>query len=365
MATFCCIAILLLLANRPNVLAQTTTISDVSYTKTALYDIDTQTSIPSIIVNATIGYGDAKTGYYLAVGVFDLGDGNLVAGLGSSNSEPCLSTARFAGCIIPLTNPDGSERMQFSLAHPKGVWSLALIAALLDDAKNSISNSFSDYTFTIMIQTALTLAVNVPPNVRVNVDGVNGSGGSVVLALAAGNHTISVPELVPVNDTTRMRFLGWSDGSTAVKRVVELDHDITLNGVYVLQYRLDIVSPVSVGGAGWYDAGAFVTLSIKPSTQPMVGIMGVLEGKWIFQGWAEGNAEISPSPTTSVKMNSAQVINVLWAPDYNVPLTTLAVILLLSAAGFYVLRTKIATKKTHKHPRRRVRHPRSRARSRT
>jgi len=349
---FCGIAILLLLVRSPNVLAQTTTISDVSYTKTALYDIDTQSSNPSIVVNATVSYGDAKPGDYLAVGVFNLDDGDLVAGLGSSIPEPCSSTARFAACIIPLTNQQGSERMQFSLVHPKGVWSLALIAALLDNARDPISNSFSDYTFTIMVQTALILAVKVPPNVRVSVDGVNGSGGSILLALAAGNHTISVPESVPVNDTTRLRFLDWSDGSTAVRRVVELNHDITLNGNYITQYRLEIISPVSVSGAGWYDTGAVVTLSIGSAAKPMVGIVGALGGKWVFQGWAEDNAGISRSTTTSVKMNSAQVVNAVWAPDYGVPLTTLVIISLLSAAAFYVMRTKLAAQSTRKHRRR-------------
>ena len=70
-------------------LAQTATISDVSYTKTALYDIDTQSSNPSIVVNAIVSYGDAKPGDYLAVGVFNLDDGDLVGGLGSSIPEPC------------------------------------------------------------------------------------------------------------------------------------------------------------------------------------------------------------------------------------------------------------------------------------
>lgn len=339
-AFFSVVAITLVLAKTPNVLAQTTTITNVSYTKHALFDIDTQTPIPSIIVNATIGYHDAKAGYYLAVGVFDLEDGNLVEGLGSSNPQPCSTSARFAGCIVPITNQQGSEIMQFSLTHPKGVWNLALVAALLDNAKDPISNSFSDYTFTIDVQTALTLTVDVPQNVRVSVDGVNGSGGSLELVLPAGNHTISVPELVWVNGTTRLRFVDWSDGVTAPNRSVALNYDITLTGSYVVQYRLDIISPVIVGGAGWYDRGVTVRLSVETVTQPMGGILGVLRGKWIFQGWAEGPSEISRSPITFVTMHSAQVVHVLWTPDYSVPLGIFALISLVSAGSIYIRRRR-------------------------
>lgn len=357
------ITLLLLLVNAPNVSAQTTTITDVSYTKTALFDVDTQTSNPPIIVKATIGYENARAAYYLAVGVFDLDDGNLVAGLGSSNPQPCTNGARFAGCIVPLTNQHGSEKMQFSLDHPKEVWNLALVAALLDNAKEPISESFTSYTFTINVQTALTLAVNVPPVVEVSVDGLNSSGGSVQLVLAAGNHTIGLPELVPLNDTTRLRFLDWSDGSTATNRSIELNHDITLTGNYVIQFRLQLISPVKISGAGWYDKGSTVTLSIESATLPMGGIMGDLGGRWIFEGWAQGGTEISKSPTTYVTMDSPQVVNVLWTPDYSVPLAIVAIVSLLSAFTFYPVRMRVAPRNA-KRSRRRMKRYRSRARLR-
>jgi len=365
LAAFCTIALVLMLVKTPNVFAQTTTITDVSYTKSALFDIDTQTPNPPIIVNATVGYGDAKAGDFLAVGVFELDDGNLVAGLASSNPQSCESTVRIAGCIIPLTNQAGSEKVQFSLDHPKGAWSLALIAALLDNAKNPISNSFSDYTFTISVETALTLTINVPNNVPVNVDGVNGSGGSVQLVLAAGEHTVSVPGLVPVSNTTRLRFSGWSDGSMAANRSVQLNQDITLTGNYVVQYRLQLISPVNADGAGWYDTRTTVTLSIASAVQPMQGIMGILGAKWMFQGWAEGQDEISRVPTATVTMRSAHVINVLWTADYSVPFLSLGLVLLLSVGTLYVTRIRSASRKSRRRSHRRTKRYRLRTRSRT
>lgn len=336
LVAFCGITILLLLLRTPNVFAQTTTITGVSYTRTALFDIDTQTPTPPLIVNATIGYGDAKAGDYLLAGVFDLDDGNPVSGLGSSSPQSCSTTAGVAGCLVSLVKQQGFEKMSFSLDHPKRVWNLALIAALLNNASDPISNSYSDYTFTMTVQTGLTFNVNVPVEVPVSVDGVNGSGGSVQLVLAAGNHRVSVPQFVSVNNVTRLKFLNWSDGSTAANRTIELDHDITLNGNYVTQYYLDIVSPVNINGTGWYNAGVTVTLSIQSNTRSMDGIMGILGGKWVFQNWSQGRSELSLSSTVSFAMNSPKAVNAQWVEDYTVPSAILAFVSLLFAGTLYL-----------------------------
>lgn len=364
-AALCGIALLSLLFRAPNVLAQTTTITNVSYTRTALFDIDTQTPSPPLIVNATVGYSGAKSGDYLAVGIFDLDDGNLVDGLGSSNPQSCTSAAGSAGCIVPLTNAEGSERMQFSLDHPKGVWNLALIAALLDSTTDPISNSFSDYTFTITVRTALTLTVNVPDNVQVDIDGVNGTWGSLQLVLAAGDHTVSVPAIIPIDNSTRLRFVKWSDGSTATNRTISLNHDVTLDGNYIVQYRLDLISPVYVGGAGWYDTGINVTLSIGPATRPMSGLMGTMGGKWVFEGWALGATEFSKSPTTSVAMNSSLVISVHWMPDYTIPAGVAVLLSLLAGGTIYAMRTRHSSARRAKKRSRRKRRSRPRRHART
>jgi hypothetical protein len=295
-------------------------------------------------VNVTVAYVDAKPGYYLAVGVFDLDDGNVVDGLGSSSPQPCSSTTQLAGCLVPLTNPEGSERMQFSLNHPKAVWNLALVAAILDNVHNPISNSFSDYTFTINVQTALTLDVNVPNHVSVSVDGVNGSG-SIRIALAAGNHSLSVPKLVQINNVTRLRFSNWSDGSTDPDRSVELNHDITLNGYYITQYRLQVITPVAVGGAGWYDEGSNVTLSLQSTSAPIRGFLGIIGAKWIFQSWVEDEQTISNSTTVLVTMNSPRTLRVAWRADYRSPLAGLALITTLAAFVLYAVSRKSATRK--------------------
>jgi hypothetical protein len=356
-ATVSILILVALLPRIPHAFAQTTTITDVSYPKTALYDIDTQRANPQLVLNATVTYADAKPGYYLAVGVFDLDDGNIVDGLGSSSPQPCSSTTEVAGCLVLCTNPQGSERMQFSLNHPKRVWNLALVAAILDDAHNPLPNSFSDYTFTITVQTALTLDVNVPDHVPVSVDGINGSG-SILLVLAAGKHSLSVPKLVQINNVTRLTFSSWSDGSTDTNRSVELNHDITLNADYITQYRLQVITPVPVSGAGWYDEASNVTLSLQSTSAPLGGVLGILGAKWIFESWAEDDQTISNSTTLLVTMNSPRILRVAWRPDYRSPLTSSALITAVVVFILYVVSTKSDTRKRRKQgtsPRRKLR----------
>jgi hypothetical protein len=322
------------------VIAQTTTITNVTYTHTSLYDIDTETTNPPLVVNATVSYAGAKTGYYLAMGVFDLDDGNLVSGLGSSSPQSCATTTQLAGCIVPLANAAGSERVQFLLSHPKGVWNLALVVAILDNEQNIISTSFSDYTFTMTVHSALTLEVDVPNSVAVSVDGVNGTGGNVQLVLAAGNHFVSVPNIVQVNENTRIEFRNWSDGSTDANRSVALNYDIVLRATYVTQYKLQVISPVSVSGGGWYDTGSNVTLSIQSPITPMNGVLGILGAKWVFQGWTEDGQGTSGSTIDQITMNSPHIVDVIWNGDYRLPLSIVAVLAVLLALTFLYSRRR-------------------------
>ena len=352
----CGLILLCALPNLPSASAQTTTITNVTYTHTALYDIDTATTNPLLVLNATVSYSEAKTGYYLAVGVFDLDNGNLVNGLGSSTPQSCTTTTQFAGCIIPLVNPVGSERVQFLLSHPKGIWNLALVAGILDSQQNVIFNSFTDYTFTMIVHTALTLQVDVPNGVAVSVDGVNGTGGSVELVLAAGNHSVKVPTIVQVDENTRIVFTDWSDGSADANRSVALNHDIVLQANYVTQYRLQVISPVRLGGEGWYDTGSTVNLSIPSQIAPMNGLLGILGGKWVFQGWTEDGHVVSGSTIEQVTMNSPHVIGVTWTGDYALPLAFMGTLAILLALG--VLYSKRRPRK-RKHQRRRRSHRRA------
>ena len=348
-------ALLLALSIHP-VAAQSTVIGKVTYVNEALYDIDTATTNPPLIVNASVSYADAKPGYFLAAGVFELDTGNLVNGLGSSTPQSCVSTPQFAGCIVALTQADGSENFQFLLSHPESVWNLALITAILDSTRNPLSSSFSDYTFTINVYSALTLTIDAPSIVPVTVDGTTGSGGGVQLVLRAGMHGVSVPELVQLDNGTRLRFAGWSDGITAPNRTVALNWDITLRANYLTQYRLGVAGPVNVIGAGWYDAGSLVHLSTAP-TATMAGVLGIMGGQWTFQEWLEDGVNVSNSTTANILMNSPHLVSVEWRPNLSYPLLIVSILILAASTIYGISRHS-------RHPARRTRKRRTRRKKR-
>ena len=197
----CVLLFLSLIAWIPSVRAQTTHISNVVYPTTAVYNLDTGITSPSLLVKATVNYEGAESGFYLATGIFDLDAGSLVSGVGSASPISCQTTSQYAGCDIPLSSTQGSENVEFLLGRPQSVWNLAIISAFLNSTGAIISASESDYTFTITVHTGLTFQVDAPLPVQVTVDGVNGTG-TVRLSLTPGMHSVSVPRIVPLENGT-------------------------------------------------------------------------------------------------------------------------------------------------------------------
>ena len=334
----------------PAARAQTTSVSHVTYPATAVYDIDTETSTPPLVVKATVSYEGAKPGFTLVAGVFDLDTGNLVTGVASASPLSCESTSEYAGCDIALSSFQGSDVVEFLLGRPENVWNLALISGLLNSTGSTISDSISDYTFSITVRTGLTLQVEAPLPVQIAVDGVNGTG-IVNLKLAAGNHALSVPQIVPFDNGTRLKFSNWSDGSSAANRTVALDHDISLQANYVTQYRLTVVSPeVNVTESGWYDNGSVANLTIPANNLPMSGPLGFFGAKWAFVGWSEDEGPLSNAVTQTVNMSSPHTVTAEWRADYSLPILLLALVIL--AIGFV---TALRIPKTNRHRRRRSR----------
>jgi hypothetical protein len=101
-----------------------------------------------------------------------------------------------------------------------------------------------------------------------------------------------------------------------------------------------VVTPVAVEGAGWYDEGTNVTLSVQSTSAPFGGFLGMLGGNWVFQSWIEDQQTITNSTTLLVTMNSPRVVRVAWKPDYRSPLIMLALITTLAAFVLYNVSTK-------------------------
>ena len=163
------------------------------------------------------------------------------------------------------------------------------------------------------------LTVAVPTGVQLTVDGtpyysVEG------LSLLQGTHSISVPQFAQRDSTHRFKFVAWSDGSTDIIRLIDLNSDMTLQADYIQQYKLTIISPFEVSGEGWYDQGTAASFStnILPRLTRTLDIT-------IFVGWYDESGNlITFSGSGSVAMGAPKTLEARWVRlDYLVPVTLL------------------------------------------
>lgn len=342
----------------PIVRAQTTNIINVSYPKHATFDLESRTTDPPLLLEATVTYADAKPGYFLALGVFDLDSGDVVGGSGSASNGAC--DAGYARCLIDIKSSTGNEFVQFLLAGYKPTMSMAIIAVLYNETKNLIYHSESDYEFTITMTATLGLSVIVPGSVPVTVDGIEQPKGNVRLNLVPGAHTISVPEIVQLDNVTRLKFQHWSDAINQTSRSVSMTYRTLLTAVYVNQYWLDAASTHGNStGSGWYDEGYSATFAVQSTTLPMENMLGLLGGKWVFEGWYDGGELLTGSSAGNIVMLGPHSLIARWAPDYTLPLVSFAAVAIAVLAMVRVVKRRGSAQATRETPRR------SRRRSKT
>ena len=325
-----------LFCSLPSVFAQQTSITNVQFPKSLLYDLEADYTIPPATVTATISYSGAQPGYYLQVGVFQLYDGSIVTGSASASPEKCVqnTSEAYAACTVPVRTSVGVGDFSFQLrSRPKRMWDLILVAILANSSLSILDDSESDYSFTINVSVALTLQITVPNPVTITVDGINQSRGSISLLLVNGLHNVTIPEIVQVSNDTRLKFEGWSDGVPYANRTVLLNHYVSLEANYTHQYFLTIESPVPVSGIGWYDQGTNATFSVNSTIQPMGGVLGLLGGRMEFQGWYDHDQLITTAETSSIQMNAPHSIKARWYANYAVPASlVISALILLSYA---------------------------------
>jgi len=339
-------ALLLLLAavsfdkSLPEVKAESTDITDVSYPEHALFDLEHRTTEPPLLVKATVSYSDAEPSYFLLVTIFDLESGDAVRGRGSGAPEPCKSSTTYASCLIGIGSSSGIEFVEFSIAGFKPTMSLAIIAVLLDGTGSMIYESESDYEFAITMTSSLVLSIRVPSTVSVSVDGVPQREGNVWLNLIPGFHKISIPDTAQLDNVTRLKFERWSDGVDETNRTIQLGQGTMLAAIYAMQYLFRATSSEgNVTETGWYDEGSNATFSVPSTTMPMNGVVGLLGGEWKFQGWYENGELQTNSINGSIIMRQPHSLIARWEPGYTLPVLvfTIAVLTLIIAS----MRTKL------------------------
>ena len=168
------------------------------------------------------------------------------------------------------------------------------------------------------------------------------SGSTEQITLPVGKtYSISVPQQVQLQNSTRLIFNGWSDGLNQTERSILLDGDIKLAGSYRPQYLLQVTSPVSTYSySRWYDAGSIVTIEAEKSV-PYGYPLNLLGLKYNFQGWT-GDVK-SQSNRVNLTMNSPKSVNADFSVDYS-PLVfpTILVVGIIGAVALAMLRRKRA-----------------------
>lgn len=184
--------------------------------------------------------------------------------------------------------------------------------------------------------------VKVPDIATVSLDGVAQVVGPVQLNMTFGRHSISVPGIIQVDNSTRLRFASWKwigsqtpigfDALT-VTVYVRLGMTLKITAVYTTQYRLVLLAQYGEPiGQGWYDEGSSANISLTSEAVSMSGMLGTLAAKWSFKGWFEGASLVTASINSTIAMDRPRTLAARWEPDYTTTVTILAVPALATTA---------------------------------
>jgi hypothetical protein len=135
-------------------------------------------------------------------------------------------------------------------------------------------------------------------------------GEARTMMLAGRSHAVSVPTVVEFQNSTRIVFEGWNDGSNQTQRTVTLNGDVALVGRYKVQYLLK-VDYLSSSASEWHDAGSNVTLRAPNySESNWLVNLGVREN---FVGW-RGDVN---SPTQEIRITMNRPLTVIAVSSRN------------------------------------------------
>jgi hypothetical protein len=321
-----------------------------------------------IEVTAIVYYNNTTPGNYLYTGIIDQDTTphEITPGIVTSSPDSCLNQPVLAAlCVIGINTASGVEHLDFKIGgilggkHGLGTWDLNMTTALFDPAHNLIQKTTSTVLFGIRL-TPLALKVTVPASVAVSVDGVQKPPGPTVVGVVLGEHNISVPALVQVSPTTRLKFDHWPDGSTDTNRTIFITSDTNITIAYVTQNLLTLAGPQATStGAGWYNEGETATFSVA-QTEPIPGLLGSLGGKMKFQGWYENGQLLTSSTTGTISMNQPHTLTAVCQADYSEPSLILTGILIIFALAYLMVR-----RRTNKPARRRPHRRRTRVKRRS
>jgi hypothetical protein len=238
----------------------------------------------------------------------------------------------------------GDQIWNVSLTAPslEGSWSLTLFVLFREGENwryfNNTDQGPGYAQISIKVARLATLEIDLGfSNIPLTVDNSTektSTTGSVVLQRPVGStYVLMVPQIVPFENSTRLIFQRWQDGTNATERSLSLDGDRKFVGIYKPQYRLHVNSMVSAySQSTWYYPGANVTLSVDGSV-PASWPFSILGLRYAFKGWS--GAIQSGATTLAFTINRPTTVNADFELDY----TTLVIptILAVGIVGGLIL----------------------------
>jgi len=145
---------------------------------------------------------------------------------------------------------------------------------------------------------------------------------------AGSTATLKVDTTVQGAPGTRYIFVSWTvEGRryyTEAPTIQVYSREVTATAEFKVQHQLVVKSEFGYPqGSGWYDEGSSAMFSV---TSP-VGF-GI---RYTFERWSGDST--SPSPTSTIAMNSPKTVVALWRTDYTAPIVMVLGVVGASAAA--------------------------------
>ena len=315
----------------------------------------------SSTVTFDITYSGLNSSDLLVAAITDPTTSNFADGIAKSSPDQCISlaTTQYVGktlCAWQLSSGSGVENLTFNVQFPGThiqSYGFAAVTTILTSAGTFLG--VSKEPFSITGGTTFELTVNTAYPVALVIDGSNTVSSPV--ELTPGSHVVSVPAFVRVDNSSRLRFDHWENGSTQPNRTLNIQSDTTIAASFVPQYLLSLNSSrVNATGTGWYNEGSSAQFSV-PSSVPMQGFLGDIGARWVFKGWwTENGIGITTANSGTISMYGAHTLDAQWVPDYTIPTVALTAIAAVVAASVALItrRRTTRTKRKRKTTRRKT-----------
>ena len=159
----------------------------------------------------------------------------------------------------------------------------------------------------------LTIRTRIP-NLRVTLDDqqyLTDAGGTINSRVSYAVHSVSVPQIEPRGENTRLIFDSWNDGLASSDRQVNVQSDTSTDVNYKTQHRLTINTQYGSSVSGWwYDEGSKVLFSVT-SPIPDPSRVGVRFSATGYSGDVTG----SGTSFTTI-MDRPKTITFNWVKQY-------------------------------------------------